>query len=196
MQNNMKNNGCIVALTGGIGSGKSYALSVLEDMGYRTVSCDAVYAEIFEKNWYKRKLKKLFPTAVKGFINLKADRKEISKIVFADKEMLLKLNELSHPIIVNECIKKAKKYGGTVFVEVPLLFEGGFESLFDKVVVIKRDLNKRIESVMDRSSLTEEEVLLRIRNQTDYETKDLSQYIVVENDENFKQSLADVAKSI
>ena len=192
----MKNTNCLVALTGGIGSGKSFALSLLEQWGYKTLSCDKVYEKIFETNSFKRKLKKIFPTAVKGIFNLKADRKEISRIVFSDKDKLAKLNALSHPLIVRECISQAQKMGGVVFVEVPLLFEGGFAPLFDKVIVVMRSDAQRIQSVMDRSNLTIDEVLSRMKNQTDYAKLDLREYIVVNNDENFKENLKNAVENI
>ena len=50
----------IVALTGGIGSGKSYALSVLSDAGYPTLSSDEIVKELYETNAVKKKLKKLY----------------------------------------------------------------------------------------------------------------------------------------
>ena len=65
---------------------------------------------------------------------------------------------------------------------MPLLFECGYEKYFDKVIVITRPLKDRIESVKQRSNLTEEQIKARINKQTDYDSKDLSLYHVIVND--------------
>ncbi len=56
------------------------------------------------------------------------------------------------------------------FAEVPLLFEGGYERLFDAVLVVMRKKAARAAAVRKRSGLTEEETLARMASQFDYET--------------------------
>ncbi len=189
----------LIAITGGIGSGKSLALSILNNEGYNTLSSDAITAELYEKRKIKLILKRLFPSAVKGFFNPKINRKEISRIVFNDKEKLNRLTNTITPLVLEEIIKRAKKFEGTVFVEVPILFEKGYQSAFNNVIIVKRDKNKRIESVKVRSNLTEKEVIDRINNQFDYENSDLSPFITVINDNDesaLKEKLLQIAKSL
>ena len=131
----------------------------------------------------KKALKVLFPSAVSGRFNLRVDRKEISNIVFSDKEMIKKLNALTHPVIIKETVKRAKKLPSPVFVEVPLLFEGGYQNLFDKIIVVTRSKDARIKSVMERTGMTENDVLLRMKNQVDYDNMDRSAYVVINNDQ-------------
>ncbi len=188
-----------IALTGGIGSGKSYALDVLSINGYQTLSCDLITADLYKKASVKRLLKKLFPTAVSGFFNLKIDRKEISKIAFNDKGKLDELTSAITPLVMEEVNKRSSKLKGTVFVEVPLLFERNYQSCFDAVIVITRPLTERIESVKNRSKLSEEQIVARINNQVDYESIDLTPYFVIENNgskEDFSAKVLSVAKNI
>ena len=56
---------------------------------------------------------------------------------------------------------------GIVFAEVPLLFEGNYENLFDKILFIVRDLPLRIEGVIRRDNLSELEIKKRIQSQFD-----------------------------
>ena len=172
----------MIAITGGIGSGKSVALSIIADAGYKTLTCDGITKDLYEKRKIKLKLKKLFPTAVKGFFNPQIDRKELSKIVFENQEQLKTLTDTITPLVMQEVLRRAKKIGQTVFVEVPLLFECGYEKYFDNVLVITRPLKERIESVKTRSNLTEEQIVARINAQVDYQQKDLSPYTVITND--------------
>lgn len=189
-----------IALTGGIGSGKTTALNVLKENGYAVFSCDEISHEISNRRSVKLKMKELFPTAFTGKIFIKADRKKIAEEVFNDKIKLEKLNELLHPLIIEELLKKASRCGKKVaFIEVPVLFESGYQSFFDDVIVISRDLKDRIDSVKIRSKMTEEEILARMNNQANYEEMDLSKYIVVQNDGNlvaFKKAVLSVAKNL
>ncbi len=178
----MDKNKKLIAVTGGIGSGKSSALNIIKDAGYYTLSSDLIVSELYEKRRVKKLLKSLFPDAVTGIIKLKIDRKKISQKVFFDKVLHKKLTALITPLVLEEILRRASKKSGLIFVEVPLLFECGYEKNFDKVLIISRALSARIESVKKRSNLTEQEILARIKNQFDYDTADLSPYTVIEND--------------
>lgn len=190
----------IVAITGGIGSGKSTLLKFLSTSGFTTVSCDKVYSDIIKTRSYKKKLKDLFPDCVKGKLLLKVDKKALSEKVFNNKESLGKLNALVHPLIMERALKIASK-GETAlaFIEVPLLFEGDFQNLFHHVIVVKRNLKDRIDSVINRSKLSKQEVLNRVANQIDYETQDFADYFVIENngsEREFREKVSQVLKQI
>ena len=194
----MERKGKIIALTGGIGSGKSTALKILSGAGFRVLSSDEIVSELYEKRRVKKFLKHLFPTAVKGLINLKIDRKEIARITFSDKVKHKELTDTVTKMVLKEILARGKKFGGVVFAEVPLLFECGFTPYFDGVMVITRDKTARIESVKSRSNLTEEQILSRMQAQVDYEKFDLTPFRVIVNDgdENaLKEKVLAVAKS-
>ena len=189
-----------IALTGGIGSGKTTALVTLKENGYAVFSCDEISHEISKKRRVKIKMRELFPNAFSGKVFIKADRKKIAEEVFNDKDKLEKLNNLLHPLILQELIKKANRCGKKVaFIEVPLLFESGYKDSFDGVIVISRNIKDRIESVKIRSKMTEDEIVARMNNQADYYNMDLSKYTVIENDGNlvsFKKKVLTLAESI
>lgn len=168
----------LIAITGGIGSGKSTALEIIASLGYKTFSCDDYTEKVYKDERAIKKLKKEFPTAVKD--NL-IDRKEISKIVFSDKKKYNALSEIVTSKIFSLVKEDAKKEKGIVFIEVPLLFEFGYEKKFDGVFVIVRQLDKRIDSVIKRSNLTEEEVKKRIASQFDYDSEKVKKYTVIEH---------------
>lgn len=177
----MKRNNILVAVTGGIGSGKSSALEIIRGLGYPTFSCDEEVAGLYKKQCVLKKLKTTFPTAIKGKIFLSADKKEIARLCFSDDNKLYALYEIVSRPALEKAIKKAKKTGGTAFIEVPLLYECKAETLFYKTIVIKRDLSKRIESVKSRSNLSEKEITARIKKQIDYDSFDFKDAIIIEN---------------
>ena len=186
----------IIGLTGGIGSGKSTAISALQKSGYKTVSCDDVTRELYTKRKVLKTLRKEFPSAITGKWKLKADKKEIARIIFSDKQKYEFLNAYLTQETFKRAMKKAKRLKGTVIVEVPLLLENNLASEFDKVIVIVRDKNARVESVKARSNLTKEETIARINAQVDYENIDLSKYIVIKNDGSEEDLAAAILKVV
>lgn len=172
-----------IAITGGIGSGKSEVSKIIKSLGYEVFSCDEINAELLKKRKVLKQLKALFPTTVKGFFRPKLDKKALSSVVFSDKSALEDLNGLLHPLIMETLLSKMEKANTkAVFSEVPLLFEEGYHDLFDSVIVVKRDKEERIKSVMKRSNLTEEEVIRRINNQIDYDKLDFKGLNIIIND--------------
>lgn len=162
-----------IAVTGGIGSGKSAVCALLKKRGLPVFSCDEIYAELTEEPAFLSKLREAFPGCVeKDALN----RKKLSALVFSDEKELKKLNEIAHPAIMERLLRRMEQYELS-FAEVPLLFEGGFEGLFDGVLVLVRDEKKRIAAVSERDGLREEEIRLRIDRQYDYRT--LSEHCVV-----------------
>ena len=180
MQNNSMANK-IIALTGGIGSGKSVALTILNSLGENTLSCDVITAQLYDRADVKSALAKAFADCVKSD-GITPDRKKIAQVVFCDKQKLKWLTDYLTPLVLDECLLRANALSGRVFVEVPLLFECNATDKFDCVLVITRLLENRITAIMERSNLTRAQVLERINSQFDYDNADLSSYLVIPND--------------
>lgn len=189
----------IIGLTGGIGSGKSTALAALKENGYKTISCDEITRELYKKRKTLKILRGEFPSAIKGRIFLKADKKEIARVIFSDKAKYDFLNNFLARETFDIAMLRAKKTerkSGIVIVEVPLLFENELQESFDRVIVITREKRKRIESVKARSNLSEEEIINRMNAQVDYETTDFSAFTVIKNDGKKKELAAAVLKAV
>lgn len=171
-----------IAITGGIGSGKSTVSRYLIQKGFSVFSCDEISKAIWETEAYQNLISAAFPNAV---VDGKLNRKALSKIVFENKDELARLNNISHPYILKNLNEKMSAVDADVtFAEVPLLFEGNYVDMFDGTIVVFREKSQRIASVQQRDRLTEEEVLLRINNQFDYD-KNFSElknhYYCIEN---------------
>ena len=157
----------IIAITGGIGSGKSSAAKFLSEMGYPVFSCDQIYQEVILSLDYIEKVTNLFPECI---VNGRIDKKILAQIVFTDKSKLTRLNGIAHPLIMEKLFEKMYNCNQElVFAEVPLLFEGNYEDKFDSVIVIMRNKEKRIQSIISRDGITREQALDRINAQFDYD---------------------------
>ena len=175
--NNLK-----VAITGGIGSGKSTLINIIKDLGYKVFSCDEICADLYKKQSVLREIKKIFPTAVSGKIFLKADKKKIASLTFNNDKNYSLLSNLLQPLIVDKLLKKMQKVKGVCFSEVPLLFEGNHQALFDKTIVLLRDKEERIKGVYNRSKIDKEDFMQIANRQVDYDKIDLSNcYVIVNN---------------
>ncbi|MBQ8657640.1 MAG: dephospho-CoA kinase [Clostridia bacterium] len=171
-----------IAITGGIGSGKSLVGEIIKEKGYPVFSCDEIYNELIKEKEYIEKLKRLFPITVKGG---KIDKKALSDTVFSDDAALAKLNQLAHPMIMERLHKQMHNVDSQkVFAEVPLLFEGNYQSEFDKVIVVTRPLSDRIKAVCLRDGVSEREVENRMAKQYDYDQsldELIENYIILKN---------------
>lgn len=168
-----------IAITGGIGSGKSKALQIVGELGYTTFSCDEIYKSIIISANYIEIIKNTFPECI---INNQIDRKKLAQIVFLDKMKREKLNSIAHPIIMHKLFKEIDDAPSElVFAEVPLLFEGKFEDNFDFVIVIQREKEKRIEGIKARDKVSHQEIEKRLQSQIDYDTEENLNYFKNKN---------------
>ncbi len=176
----MKRNKIFVAITGGIGSGKSTVAEILSGLGYPVFSADAVAREIYKDPTVFKRVSELFPQCVEGD---SVNRKKLAETVFADASKLAQLNALTHPIIMRRLFLQMQECRGEIaFAEVPLLFESGSAEQFDKVIIVMRSEPLRTEAVMKRDGLTREAVAARIKNQYDYERNLNTGHTVLYND--------------
>ncbi|MEG1613176.1 MAG: dephospho-CoA kinase [Clostridia bacterium] len=135
-----------IAVTGGIGVGKSEVMKIISSLGYKVASADEINARLLLRADYIEKIQTAFPSAV---VDGKINKDILRKIIFNDYDKRQLLNSIAHPIIFSE-IKRA---GLDLFVEVPLLFESGMQTMFDKIIVITAPYDIRVSRLFDRSGI-------------------------------------------
>jgi dephospho-CoA kinase len=142
MQPGQKNSPLAVAITGGIGAGKSTALASFRRHGAATVSSDEIVHHLLRSDpEMKRALVERFGEEVLDEEGV-PDRELIAIRVFRDREALDWLENLLHPLVSREYLEWREQLGKlpnpprVCVTEVPLLYEVGGESRFDKIVVI------------------------------------------------------------
>ena len=157
-----------IAITGGIGSGKSTVLLLLKNMGYPVFSCDEINKGLLQDENYVKEVGSLFPKVVQNGV---IDKSALAQVVFSNEENRAKLNSIAHPTIMKTLFESMQNCGGNVsFAEVPLLFEGGYANQFDEIIIVMRSFEKRITSVSERDGTDKKSVLNRMQAQLDYET--------------------------
>jgi dephospho-CoA kinase len=131
-----------VAITGGIGAGKSTALSAFRRHGAATVSSDEIVHHLLATDdGVRDALVARLGSQILG-PGGRPDRAAIARIVFRDREALDFLEKLLHPLVSREYLQWRDRLAAldqpprVCVTEVPLLYESGGETRFDKVIVI------------------------------------------------------------
>jgi dephospho-CoA kinase len=109
----------------------------------------------------------------------------MANIVFQSADKLKQLNELSHPLvqIQFDIWLQQQQQAAYVIKEAALLIEAGSYQQLDELILVTCPMNKRIERVMKRDRVTEEEVIARINNQLSEEDKHVfCQYEIINDD--------------
>ena len=167
-----------IAITGGIGSGKSAVCRILKERGYPVFSCDEINRTLLSEKSYLDGLCALFPTCVKDG-NLQ--KTALAALVFSDKDALETLNAYAHPRISERLQRDMDGAQKTCFAEVPLLFESGMAKQFDGAIVVLRNKEERIRAVVTRDGLTAEKAEARMKQQFDYDGPLPDGCLVIEN---------------
>jgi dephospho-CoA kinase len=154
-----------VAITGGIGAGKSEALAAFRRHGAATVSSDEIVHRLLrEDEDVRRQLVERFGDRILDDVG-QVDRGAIAKLVFGDREQLDWLERLLHPRVAEEYLDWREQLGrlpnppDVCVTEVPLLYEVGGDERFDKVVVITAPAEIRAERSQAAGELRESRLL-------------------------------------
>ena len=175
-----------IAITGGIGSGKSTFCSKLKEKGFKIHSSDEQVAKIY-KNPEKKFVTYLRTIGLSKSISKKnIDKKIISKIIFENKQIRKKLELYIFKIVRkkrSDFIKQEKqKKTKLIFIDIPLLFENNLEKQFNKVISIIASKRVRLKRLKKTRKMTENQFNNITRSQTsDVVRKKKSDYIIYNN---------------
>jgi len=157
----------IVGIVGGSGTGKSVVSSVLTELGILVFNCDEIYHELIshEKSLVKETIK-TFGKDIVSNRNKGIDFRALAKIVFQDEDQRKKLNQITHPWIIKELIKRindAKENGhDLIAIDAPLLYESGFDKNCDMTIGLIVPDEVRIKRIISRDNISEAEAKARI----------------------------------
>ncbi|WP_427338945.1 dephospho-CoA kinase [Caloranaerobacter sp. DY30410] len=173
MKQNKVNYAKIIGLTGGIATGKSTVAKLLKEFGYVVIDADKIAREVVDVG------KMAYLDIVKEFgkdilqENGQIDRKKLGEIIFKDEEKRRKLNQIVHPMVIQEMINKIKQFSDgnkVIFLDIPLLIEEknilekqGLK--FDEIWLVYADEEKQLSRLIERDKLDMESALNRIRAQ-------------------------------
>jgi len=187
----MTNTDVVFGITGMPGSGKSVVSDLFSSSFGAKIDSDKIGHEILKKNEVKKELVANFGEGIitEGQIN----RRVLSEIVF-DSEKIKILNKISHPRIktsILESIQENLAIGDFYIVEVPLLFESGFDSFCDYTFCIEASFQTRLNRVKSQRNWSENELRKRDSCQNESLKKNTSNILI-----NGEGALEDLKKEI
>lgn len=178
----MKNKFSIVALTGGIGSGKTLAANYFAELGIPIINADKIALDLAENNYLiKKKIISTF--GIDSYKLGNYNKGYIAKIVFQKKYELEKLNKILHPptiSFIKSKIKSIKKDNSPYcIIEAALVVDNPIKKFIDYVVLIDSPLKSRIERLKSERNLSVPEIKMRIKSQLQIiEVKKQSDFII------------------
>ena len=163
----------IIGLTGKTGAGKTTVASYLKEKGCYIIDGDIIARQITEKG------SEILPVLQKAFGDDILDengcliRKSLAQRAFSSKENTNLLNSITHPEIKRRCEKEiafAEDNGYKIAViDAAAILEGDCKDLCEKIVVVHADKDTRLERILKRDAITEEQAITRINAQKDDE---------------------------
>lgn len=180
----VKNKPRIYGLTGGIASGKSTSSKFFKDKGVSVFDSDAFVKSLWSENL------ELIETVNKKYnldMKTKEGRSGLAQIIFNNDLERVYINSLVHPLVFSQIEEwlETKKDEDFVIIDMPLLFETGYESRVDKTIVIYTTKKMQINRLMKRDNLSQDEAKKRIKAQIDLKSKAKMGNFVIRNTKSY-----------
>ena len=188
----------IIGLTGGIGSGKTTVARYIAAQGIPVYIADEEAKKVMNTPEVLSLVANTFGDSVleNGVIN----RQKLAQLVFNAAEKLQQLNNIIHPKVKQDFENWVQKHHNHPFVikEAAILFESGSYQFCDKIITVTAPENVRLQRVIQRDSVTEDQVLARMQNQWKEEEKiALSDYVIQNiNIEDTKSQVDNILKTL
>ncbi|UUX34166.1 dephospho-CoA kinase [Fundicoccus culcitae] len=175
----------VVALTGGIATGKSTVSNYLLKQGIPVIDTDLLSRKVVEPG--EMGLKQVTQAFGPAILTLEGqlNRSKLGEIIFNNEEAKKQLNGILHPLIYDEVSRMLDQYrqaGQTlVFVDVPLLFEVNRDRYYDESWLVYLNADRQLERLMLRNNFSVEEAKARINSQLPIDEKVILADIVINN---------------
>ncbi|XP_055923514.1 dephospho-CoA kinase [Eupeodes corollae] len=183
----------LVAITGGIATGKSTVTEVFRKNGIPIIDADKIARQIVEPGkpaWYK--IKEVFGDEV--FLPTREiDREALGKAIFSSNEKRGLLNEITHPrihrTITMEVFKHLMSGAQYVVLDLPLLFETNILMDFiHKIITVTCESDQQLERLRKRNNFNEEDARKRIASQMPLDKKCEKSHFVIDNSGSIEQT--------
>lgn len=155
----------LIGLTGQSGAGKSTVAEVFAKLGAYVINADMIVAELY--NAGSPCLKAVAAEFGQDILNPDGtlDRRKLAQRAFASRERTDALNMLVHPFVTARLFELLRGAEGIVVFDAPQLFEANADVICDAVVAVTADKDIRVNRIIKRDSLSEEQAMLRVNAQ-------------------------------
>jgi dephospho-CoA kinase len=172
----------LVALTGNYGMGKSAVLNMFGKLGAHTIDADEVVGSLLEEQKVLDKIRDILGVEVfdpEGGL----DRKKVADAIFNDVALRASLENLLHPLVfdgIDAVIAQREGEDDIMVVEIPLLFERGYEKKFNRTITVFTDESTALAR-LEKKGIGRPEALQRLRAQIPIRDKIGKSDFVIDN---------------
>lgn len=157
----------IIGLTGQSGAGKTMICQHLIEAGFGVINCDEIARSCtIDGSECNKELAKVFPACFDKKLSL--DRMAISKMIFSDKQMLKRFDDIIYPYInrlIDKRISELSRKHDFIVLDAPTLFEAGADKKCDIIIGVIADKTIRLKRIVKRDGISEELALKRFSSQ-------------------------------
>lgn len=185
------------AITGVIGSGKSTLSAILRRQGYAVADCDAISRQIMQPGQigYQRCIEAFGSEILTDQGQI--DRAALAALVFQAEDLRLKLEAITHPLILDELNRQAQACEQPLwFAEVPLVFEADMDNQFDEIITVSAPLEMILQRLQEGRGISRAQAELRLAAQMSQEEKIRRSTCVIVNDGNLEAMERQILKWI
>jgi dephospho-CoA kinase len=183
----------LVGLTGNYGMGKSTVLPMFENLGAITLDTDKIVISLLNEKNVRENIRGLLGDAVlnnDGTVN----RRRVADVIFKDNILRYSIEDILHPLVfekIAEFLEKLNRKEKVIIIEIPLLYERGYEDKFDKTITIVTDKETALYR-LEENGIPREDALLRLQSQLPIEEKIKQSDFVINNNNSIEDTMKQV----
>jgi len=185
----------VVGLTGNYGMGKSTVLPLFQKLGALTLDTDVIVKSLLTEEDVLEKIRGLLGDEV-FYRNGSLNKRKVARMVFKDDALRRSLEDILHPLVferINIFIRKNAGKARIVVIEVPLLFERGYENRFNRTITVYSREEKAL-SRLEKQGIKRQETLQRLKSQLPIEDKIRRSDFIIDNNRSIKETNRQVKK--
>ena len=171
-----------IGLTGNYGMGKSFVLSVFKELGAIVLDSDEIVSQLLHDRKVILRIKKILGDQVEKQDGT-LDKVEIARLIFENSVLRGELEVLLHPLVFDNIQNYLKKISGKrmlIIVEVPLLFEGGYQGRFERTITVFTTQKTALERLM-KAGVSGGNALKRLKAQLPIQVKKKNADFLIDN---------------
>jgi dephospho-CoA kinase len=185
----------LVGVTGNYGMGKSTVLPMFQKLGASVLDTDKIVSLLLREKEVLEKIRRLLGDAV-FYKDGRLNRKKVAGIIFSDSNARHALEDILHPLVfkrMHNFIAAAKNKDKIIAVEVPLLFERGYEDRFDRTITVFSREGKALDR-LEKTGIKRKDAIKRLESQLPVEEKIKRSDFIIDNNGPIEKTMQQVKK--
>lgn len=182
----------VIGLTGNYGMGKSTVLKIFRDLGATVIDTDSLVRAALNDETILERIRGVLGDDV--FLSDRSlDKAKTASVIFRDKGLRDKMEEILHPIVLKgidsllDKISRETTGEGVVVVEIPLLFEKGYDNKFSRTVTVYSEIETAIRR-LENAGISQEDAVMRLNVQMPVEEKKRKSDFVIDNNSDLSRT--------